>query len=311
MFTRSTVLAAAIESPSYTVAALTAPDSNFNVDNISATPSFEMIERMAADGFSNRASSVGLKSATVSFDMDFTVGGGVPPWADRFLPACGMVKNGTVFAPLSQPPDVTPANGLHTLTIGIYEDGRRKILRGCSGTVKFPLQTGKLIKMNFTFTGAWVDVIDTPLLTPTYPQEKPLRFANAELDFGGPQPCISSMEIDLGNKVILRECQSASDASGYRGGLITGRKVVGNVDPEADLVANDDVFGDWEDQNERAVTVTIPDPVSGEDTEFAFPKMQFITIGDGDREGLRTDPIGWQANRDAAADDEFTLTFNA
>lgn len=309
---RKTVLAAKIEATPYVAESLVGADSNFNVFDVAPVINIEQREREAADGFSNRASTSGLRAGAIAFKVDLTGNGagGVPQWASTFLPACALVAVGNTFGPVSRPPAEGGSTdfGVRTLTIGVYEDGRRKLFRGCMGTAKFMFPTGKDAFVEFNFQGSYVDTDDQPLLVPTYPTVLPFRFAAASLLINSVAPCVQEVAVDIGNQVVMRECQEASDASGYRGALASNRKVIGQMDPEAQLVADYDFFGDWEDSVERAMSLSM---TSGPDVfTITVPKMQLTNIGEGERNNIRTDPITWQANRNAAADDEITILFD-
>lgn len=314
LLTRKTVLAAKIESTAYTYEALGAQDSNYNVFGVDYTPNIEQEERMAADGFSNRASTTGLRSGQISFKCDLhgDGGGGVPTWASTFLPACAIVDTGGgVFACKTGTPfeGTLPDNGIRTLTMAVFEDGRRKSLTGAMGTARFVFPTGKNAYVEFTFKGSWNDVEDATVLTPSYPDQFPLRFASANLTINAIEPCVAEISVDIGNTVSMRECQKNANASGYRGAFVGNRKVIGSLDPEAQLVADYDFYGDWINSNERAMLLRVQD--DNDRIQIDVPKFQITNVGNGDRNGLRTDPVTWQANRNAAADDEITITFGA
>lgn len=314
LLTRKTVIAAAEESTAYTAETLAASDSDWSVRDVQSTPTVEMVERESSDAFSRRSAIAGLQSGSVSFKSDFygDGAGGVPTWADVFFPAVGLVeKTSGVFSPRSAPPHESGSDlGVRTLTMGVYEDGRRKLLRGCMGNAKLVLETGKPIHIEWNYMGAWGGVSAQSLLAPTYPTRPPIRFANSTLTLGGVAVCAQKIEIDLGNNFAMRECQSASDGSGYRGAIVTDRKIGGTVDPEAVLPATYDAFGDWLASTERALVVEFAD---AEDTvTITIPKFQVQNIGgEGDRNGIRIDPLTFSANRSAAADDEMTIEFAA
>ena len=303
---RKTVMAAAIESTAYTAESLAASDSNFNFFDVSCSPSFDVRQRPAANKFSNRVSTTGGRSGTVTFKTDITGdgAGAAATWADLLLPACGFVKSTNTFSPVSS----APGSSVKTLTIGVYEDGRKKLLKGCTGTAKIVLESGKDGMIEWTFTGAWVQVTDSAILAPTYPSQKPLRFASSTIAIASFNPCVQKIEFDFGNNVVLRE--DPSETSGYKGSIITDRNVVGTIDPEAELVATYDAYGKWLANTEEALSVVMDD---GTDViTITAPKAEITNIdGDGDRNSLRTDPITFQANLSAAGDDELTIAFSA
>ena len=317
LLTRRTVLAAKIESVAYAAEILGNADSNFNIYDVVATPNIELKKREAADGFSNRASTTGLRSGTVTFKADVhgDGAGGVPLWASTFLPACAIVDNGSgTFGPVTATPfeagaDPITDRGVRTVTIAVYEDGRRKRITGAMGNAKWMYPTGKDAYIEFSFQGSWSDVIDEMIPVPAYPPQLPLRFADATLEIDGFVPCVGEASVDFGNSVQLRECQLNPNASGYRGAFIGDRKVVGSLDPEAQLVADRDRFGDWINSREQPMVIEVRDGVDRITTNI--PKFQITNIGEGDKNGLRTDPYQYQANRDVAGDDEIRITFAA
>ena len=306
LLSKLTVLAAEIEATAYTAETLVAADSNFNVYDPDLVANFEYRQRQSGNVFSNRQGTVGPRAGTVTFRTDITGdgAGGVPGWADEFLPACGFVKSAQVFSPSSE----GPGSNVKTLTIGVYEDGRKKLLRGCMGTFKIILEAGQDAMIEWTFQGAWAAPVDEAILAPTYPSELPLRFASSAFTLGGVSQAVQRVEIDAGNTVIMREDPSASDATGFKGALVTDRNVNGTLDPEAALIATNDTFGKWLASTEEAMSIPLSD---GTDTlTIALPKAQRTNIANGDRNGMRTDPITFEGNRDSSGDDELTLTFS-
>lgn len=302
------VLAAKIEATYGTAETLTGAEAAFNVFDPVITPNIETLERQSQSAFSPIPSVPGLRSGQVTFKTDLygDGAGGIPGWASVFLPACGMVASSQVYGPVT----AAPGSSVKSLTIGVYEDGLRKVLRGAVGTVKLVFETGKPAMLEWAFTGAWGGVTDAAILAPTYPTILPIRFANTSLTYGSWAPCVQSISFDLGNEVVLRECQTASDASGYAGAIVTGRKVTGSVNPEASLVASHDTYGKWLSSNEAAMTVVLAD--AADTITIAAPKAQLINVQEGDRSGIQTDEITFQCNRSAAAgDDEFTIEFAA
>lgn len=303
---RKTVMAAKIESTAYTAESLAASDSNFNFYDVVCTPNFDIRQRQSANKFSNRKSTTGGRSATVTFKTDI-VGNGdgaAPPWADLLLPACGFVDSTNTFTPRSE----VPGTNVKTLTIAVYEDGRKKLVKGCVGTGKLVLESGKDAMIEWTFTGAWVQMTDAAILAPTYPTEIPMRFADSTVAIGAFTPCVQKIEFDFGNNVVLRE--DPAETSGYKGAIITDRNVIGSIDPEAELVATYDAYGKWLANTEEALSVVLDD---GTDVlTITAPKAETTNIdGDGDRNSLRTDPITFQANLNSSGDDELSLAFTA
>lgn len=304
---RVRVLAASIEATSGTAETLDATDAVFNAMNISIQPNIEFIERPGQSAFSPLPGVTGLRGGTCTFTTELFGDGaaGVPTWADTLLPCCGWVKSIATFSPKSE----APGSNVKTATIAVYENGLKKFLRGASGTFKIMLESGKPIRIEWTFTGAYQTEADATILAPTYPTIKPLKFSGATFTIGGATPaCMASIELDAGNTVVMRECPTASDGSGYAGGIITGRKVVGKMNPETVLIATNDVYGKWVGHTEEALSIAVTD---GTDTvTIAAPKIQRTNKQEGDRNGVLIDDVDFQCNRSASAgDDELTINF--
>ncbi len=202
-----------------------------------------------------------------------------------------------------------PGSNVKTVTIATYIDGEVKKLAGAMGTFKIICETGKIVMLEWTFRGKWVDPVDTAILAPTYPTIKPLRFANGTFTIASWVPKVAKLEIDLGAEIILREDAAEATATGISTALITNRKVVGNFDPEMELIATEDYHADWKASTEQALSLALTD---GTDTiTIAAPKLQYTNIQEGDRNGVAVEEIDFQCNRSASAgDDELTIDFS-
>lgn len=302
------VLAAKIETTSGTAESLTASEAAFNVFDLSMQPNIAFTERQGNGSFSQMPAVRELMGGTCSFKTEVygSGAGGVPGWASTFLPACGWVNSTGTFSPKSE----LPGTNVKTLTIGTYIDGVRHLMRGCSGTFTMNFETGKLASINWTFTGVWVSSSDVAILAPTYPTALPIRVANATFTIGSWSPCFQNLTIDAGNEVFLRECATNTDGSGYATAVITGRKVTGSINPEAELLATRPNYDDWIASTERAFSLAIQNAT--DKITVAMPKWQITNLQDGDRNGVVTHEINFQANKSAAAgNDEMTIAFAA
>lgn len=310
MLTRKRLLAFAAESTSGTAESLANADAAFNAFDIQFIPSIAHDKRQGPGSFGHIAATMGMRAANVQFKTWVTGdgAGGVPTWASTFLPSCGWVNDSGTFSPITSMPD---ANGVETATIAVYADGTIEKIRGAAGTWKAMFSSGKKVLMQWSFWGAYQTRADGSLLTPTYPTQKPLRFAASTFTIGGSAPgCIEAIELDAGNVVEPRPCPTNADGSGVATGLVKNRLPVGKLDPESRLVATEDVWGKWLGGTEEALSIALDD---GTDViTFAAPKLQRINVQPGDRNGLQVDQIDFQCNKSAAAgDDELTITFAA
>ena len=304
---RKRVLAAKVETTPGTAESLTSSEAAFNCYDIATTNEIELDSREGQGSFGMRPSVPGAYKGKITFKHDASWDGTAtePSWADVFLPACGWVKSGQVFTPRTE----APGSNTKTLTIGVYTDGMRKLLKGCVGTFKLNCMTGKAAFFEFEFVGIWTTPTDTAIITPTYPTASPLRFATSTTTWNSVDLAVESMVLDSGNVMKLRE--DPSDVSGFKAGVITNRivKVTGN--PEAKLVATNPVYTKLLDMSEHALTWSLDGPTNSVIT-LSAPNAQLTATNEADREMLVTEDLEWQCNRNGStADEEFSITFTA
>lgn len=303
------VVAVRHEATVGTAQSLTAADAAMNVFNPVMQPTVTMHDRENPSGFGSLASVPGQRYFTATFMTEVRGDGtgGVPFWASRLLPACGMVRTGNTFTVASgSPVGGSSDTSVRALTIGSYENGRLKLATGCMGAWKINFEASKHATIEWTFMGRYNDVVDAPILTGiTRPTTKPIIFHGLDVTVGGSaSSCLSTLSIESGNNVIVRPC--ASEIGGIESGLITNRKVTATLDPESKLIAEGNVFGDWLAGAESPFELRLED---GDDSiTFAGPKFQRTNIQDAERNGIDVDQTTGQFNIDEG-DDEFSITF--
>lgn len=302
---RRRLVAAKVETTPGTAISLAAADAALNCYNPTIQPDIPFEEREGQGSFSPRTGALGARSGTLEFETDMWGQASTPPgWATILLPAVGMYTTALVYALTSKPPGAS-AGGGKTLTMGLYEDGVFKTIRGAVGNAVLTFVSGRPVRIKWTFKGIWDAPTDVALLAPTYPTVAPLRFASSGLAIGSWTPQVQEMTLDLGNIITLRE--DSADVSGYHSAVLGGRRITGHINPEAGLVATKDVYGILLARTESSVAITLG--TAGNQVAFAAPKMQFTSIKEADRNGVQVDDIQYQLNRSAADDDELTITF--
>lgn len=315
---RKRVLAAKIESAVGTAEALTAAEAAFNVFDAMLQANIEFGERPGQSAFSPLPGVPGARGGQITFAVELhgsgAVGAPKPAWAEVFFPACGLTDaaDADVYVPSTAAPAAgTDSKAVRTITIGVYENGLLKVLRGCAGNAVFNFEAGKPVRVEFTFTGLWVEPTDVAILAPTYPTVIPPRYASAAFLIDAWQPPHRGLTIDLGNNVMLRE--DPSDVTGYNSAIITSRRITGTIDPESAVVGagTNDPYTRWLAGTTGAMSLTIGGgSANGNQIAVAAPKLQITNVQEADRDNLQTDEVSFQLNRSAAAgDDELTLTF--
>lgn len=299
------VVAAKIETTAGTAIALAAADAFYARDaKIDDETPLEMREDDATLG--KRTGVMGPKRGKATFTVELKgsgTAGTSPLWALILLPACGMHETAGSWAFTS-----ATAN-YKTLTIGIYEDGKKRQIHGAMGSFSIEGESGKPVAIKFEFTGILDAESDVALLAPEADTVKPPAFQAATFSFGAAAVApTAKFSLASGAKVELRE--DFTNAGGYIAALITGRDVAGKIDPEATLVATRDYFADFHNGVEQSLSVAIG-TVAGNIITVAAPKAQAKQISEGDRNGLVVNEHEFSCNKSAAAgDDELTIAFS-
>jgi hypothetical protein len=306
--TRYSVFAAKIEATPGTAETLAAADGAWNIMEADMTPNIEVSVRPIQGTFRKLPGVAGARGATCTFSLEL-IGdgsGGVPDWATTFLAACGIVDTTGTLTPRNE----NPGTNVKTLTLGLWEtkgaSQRLKTMVGCMGNVTFEITPGETVRMNFTFTGVWSGVAATAVISPTYPTLLPLRAASGAFTINSIAQVFGSCTFDVGNVVVLRP--SIATLSGFSHAIITDRTPMFTFDPEAQLIADEDVYGEWIASTTRALSCQFQNATDR--VTIAAPAVQRMTIANGDRDGIRTDNQTLQCCRDGS-NAEFSITFAA
>jgi len=301
---RRSVLSAKAETTPGTAIAMSASDATFNATNVQINPVIEFEPREGqGGGLSQLAGTLGAYEGVATFSTEFYGGSSAPAWMTTLLLGCGYVASGLVYSPSSLPPEAA-GSGTKNLTIGTT-DGRRRFIYGAMGNAVFRGIAGKRVMIDWTFRGLWGDPSDVAILAPTYETTAPLRFASACITLAAYSPVVAEMTLDLGNEVVVRE--NAQNASGLHTAVIVGRRPVGQIMAEAQLIATWDVHAKWKAGILEALAATMGG--AGNGIAFSAPKLQITNLQEQVRNGLRYVAMDFQLNRSAAAgDDELTIT---
>jgi hypothetical protein len=297
------VFAAKIETTPGTAVALTNTEGAYNAYDVEIDAEIDVQMRESGGSFGRQTGVPGPYPGSLSFKTDLAWSGtGLPAWASTLLPACGYVESSQVFTPRSE----APGTNVKTVTLGVY-DGRKKFLAGAAGNFKMKFPNASLCTIEWEFQGVWQEPIDATILTPTHPDDTAARFGEATLTYNSVAQCVSNVEFDAGNEITRLQCPST--ASGYKYAVIKDRMPKLTLDPEAQLVATEDRFGDWIAANEYAFSLVA---TGASDSTFTLgaPKAQITSSKEGDREDVLTDDMElFCAKNGTTKDEEVSLTF--
>lgn len=304
---RRAVFAAKVEATVGTAESITATEGAYNARDFSIQPTVAVTRREGQGGFNYIAGIPEGMMGTCNIVHDLSYDGTtIPTWASVLLPACGWVDTSGTFSPVSQGPG---SGGVKTITLAHYKDGKRSMLSGAMGTFKISCPTGKMAFITFTFTGKYSsNETDLTIIAPTYPTALPLRFSPGVLTWNSVDLCTSSVEVDAGNIVIMRECVDVADRTGYKSAIVTNRAPVITADPESVLVATQDREAKWLTSVPEAFSMRIG--VATASIVIAAPKAQLENKQQGNRSDMMSDDLIWLATAGSAVDTELTIAFD-
>jgi len=188
--------------------------------------------------------------------------------------------------PVSAGFEIKPvSSSVVSLTMGLFEDGIRKVLKGCRGTVKFNFKIGEPATLDFSFKGVEAGVADVPMLAGVgFDNTVPPVLLNAVMACDGVSLNIGEMEINVSNTLASKD--KIDDAKGILSFMITGRDMQGSFNPEMVPVATHDFFSKWFNNTPMVIDLAYGE-TEGNKFRFYAPGIIYNKIDDGDRDGLQ------------------------
>lgn len=177
------------------------------------------------------------------------------------------------------------SSAIPSLTMGLYEDGVRKLLKGCRGTVKFNFKIGEPAILDFSFKGVESGVADIPMFSGvSFDSTVPPVLLNAVMSCDGVSLNIGEMEIDVSNTLASKD--KIDDAKGILSYMITGRDMQGSFNPEMVPVATHDFFNKWFNNIPMTLDLAYGD-TAGNKFRIYAPGIVYNKIDDSDRDGIQ------------------------
>lgn len=151
--------------------------------------------------------------------------GVAPAWAPLLL-ACGYDE--TINAGTSVEYDPLSIADTDSVTIYFHLDGQKHALVGARGTFTISMQANQIPKLNFTFTGMWVNPASVADPTPTFTSfQAPVPVNNANTSAAVLYTIdlvLNSLNVDNGNQVIHMDRPNEEKVQ------ITDREISGSVE---------------------------------------------------------------------------------
>ena len=244
---------------------------------------------------------------TISFDVELKGSGaaGTAPDLGVLLEGCSFAETISVGTSVTYDPTSVYANQ-ESLTIWYYQDGLITKITGCRGSVSFNLETGAIPMASFTFTGHSVAPIDGSIVSPTLDSTSPVAVKGNSFTIDSYAATINALTFDMSLNVIVPPDMSASD--GFGEVIIGGRDLNGSFDPQAELVATEDFYGNFLSGAQMALATGAIGSTAGNIMAITMPKAYYRDAAPGDRDGIRTYDLPFGAVEDTG-DDEVSIVF--
>ena len=225
---------------------------------------------------------VGEHSGTCTFDLELrgTGAAGLELGLAILLQACAFEQTAEVYQVHSD------HSADRTVSIDVWEGGRKKGLAGASGNVSFAGVVGGRMFLKFEFSGIWQAPIDEALPAFAPSTATPMFIQSGTFTLGSAALYIANIALDMGCEVVPR--RSAAGVSGIAYYMIPEITPKLTIDPETDLVANYDFYGLWLAGTPAAVSLVLTDgaAIVLDTVTFTLPSVRCEDIKEGDRDKI-------------------------
>jgi len=309
MLTSREVILCKEESTYNTDAAPTASADAILISNPSwANEGLRMIERdIVKSTLGKKKSIFGGTLKTVTFDVEIKGSGtaGTAPDLGVLLEICGFTETVVAVTSVTYDPESAPAS-MKSGTLWYYQDGLIHKLTGCRGNVTCNLETGNVGMFSFTITGHSVAPVDGAIVTPTVDATDPVAIVGTSFTIDSYAATINSLAFDMSNTVSTPPDMNASDGFGEI--YIAQRDPNGTFDPEMELVATEDFYGNFSSGAAMALTTGAIGATAGNIVTVTMPAVSYRDISPGDRDGIRTYELAYGA-AESSGDDQVAIAF--
>lgn len=296
------VLAAKIEAVEGTAETLAAADGILALEAL-WTPQRDILPR---DPFrptlSQMTSVTGKRTGRLTARVEGKGSGtaGTAPELGKLLRACGF---GETIVPATSVTYAPASTGLSTITAARYMDGKRSLIAGARGNVRFGGAVGEFVIFDFDFIGVEDTQTDVALISPTYQTTVPRPLLSTGFTLQSYSAICRSFSIDMGNVLVPR--QDMSKASGHASVYIGNRRPTANFVVEDKLVSVKDWLAILDAGTEGALNIVVGS-VAGNIMTINAPKVRITGITPQEDNGLALLSLDAELNMNAG-DDELTI----
>ncbi len=271
-------------------------------------PLFERLDRNYAEtSLSHQGHFIVGKMYEITFTTEIK-GSGVAGTAPEIGPLFeGAAHAETLVVSTSAAYDPVSEN-FDSLSIYFHRDGIQHKIIGARGTkLQAVLNRREFGVINWTFQGLYAGPADVAYPSPTYNATLPPRVVGATFTMGGYSPIASRLEINIDNKVGVKDDINSADGILE---VILGadkREVKGSFDPEVVALATKDFWSEWEAGTEQALSCLVG-ATAGNKYTISGAKCVYDEVGYGDRSGLLTYQNAFSFKK-TSGDDEHQFLF--
>ena len=288
-----------------------------------------MIERSAvASGSQGMLKSLyGGSLQAITATCEFAPGDGTAtiPEHDALLRAAGFaVSTVNDFDPITDTAGTTGdatryalQSGVNTdtVTASFAEDGIRRSIKGArASSFSFDFTTGASAKFSTTLVGKEDTSGDVSLPSFIMAAKDPLVVKDAVLNIGGNANFIvEAVTVDMG--LDLQMLSDVTDVAGYALPRLVNRAISVTLAPEKVLFATRDFWQNLKDGTAISLSFAIGksriDNASNEgDLTLTMPQLRLTNVVDGDRSGITTSELTFEAYKTGNGNNELELTFS-
>ena len=288
-----------------------------------------MIERSAvASGSQGMLKSLyggSLQAITATCEFAPGDGSATVPEHDALLRAAGFaVSTVNDFDPItdtgSDTGDATRyslQSGVNTdtVTASFAEDGIRRSIKGArASSFSFDFTTGASAKFSTTLVGRQDASADVALPAFIMAAKDPLVVKDAVLNVGGNTNLIvEAVTVEMG--LDLQMLADVTDEEGYALPRLVNRAISVTLAPEKVLFATRDFWQNLKDGTGISLSFAIGKSRIGAasnegDLTLTMPQLRLTNVVDGDRSGITTSELTFEAYKTGNGNNELELTFS-
>jgi len=263
------------------------------------------VRRPAQVASLSRIASVdGQKLVEVTFKVELKGSGtaGTSPRIGALLRACSfgetvLSSTSVTYLPVS--------TSQESCTIYFYIDGRRHIVTGCVGDVKWTFEAGQLPLLEFTMRGRYAASALAALPSLTLETTLPVICKSLNFSYNSKNTLVTkTISIEMNNVIAPRP--SLNDANSIAGFIITGRDPMVTIDPEM-IIETSYAFRTDAFTNQRALAWVVG-TAAGNISTFSIPKFNPYFPEYSDRDEIMVETIKGEAVQNSG-NDEVSLIF--